>query len=116
MERLGWGDGGYVVCCRLGHGSDASPAQISELADQLLESPAVTSVEHWLVDPAVTTITTREKALRMMADAFPDQVLVIDGSDPDAIEAALHQAPAAPAVEDAEVDVCKLVLHLAKRA
>ncbi|MCL4764854.1 MAG: hypothetical protein KJZ80_01295 [Hyphomicrobiaceae bacterium] len=119
VERHGRGDGGYVLSCRFpetGLSSEAaSPeAGLAELADQLLESPVVTCVERWEVEPAVTAIASQEKALRKAADESPGRVYLIDGSDPDGIEAALDAVPARRALRDAEIDVCKLVFHLAR--
>lgn len=119
-ERHGWGDGGYILSCRLPQaGNDAGAAaprpDLTELSTQLLQNPAVTSTELWDIDPAVTTIGSKEKALRKSVDRFPSRVLLIDGTDPEDLEAALEAAPARHALDAAEIDVCKLVYHLAKR-
>jgi len=115
VERQGWGDGGYVLSCRFASGEDSDPEALRALTSQLLAKPAVTTVELWEVDPEVTTITSEEKALRNTGDSFPQRVLMIDGTDPDALEAALESSPARTALDTAEIDVCKLVFHLTKR-
>lgn len=116
VMRQGWGDGGYVLSCRFAADEDGDPTALRELAVQLLEQPVVGTVELWEVDPAVTTITSQEKVLRKASDLFPQRVLVIDGTDPDALEAALGSCPGRQALDKAEIDVCKLVYHLTKRS
>ena len=116
VERQGRGDGGYVLSCRLADDERDYASGLQELAAQLIASPVVPRVERWEVDPAVTTITSEEKSLRKGSDAFPHRVLLIDGTDPDALEAALESAPARTAIDSAEIDVCKLVFHLASRS
>lgn len=114
VDRWGTGDGGYVLSCRFADAEDGDTVALSDLAAQLLARPVVTTIERWEVDPSVTTITSEEKKLRTASDAFPYQVLLIDGTDPDALEDALEAAPAQSALGTAEIDVCKLVYHLAR--
>ncbi|HEX7074115.1 MAG TPA: hypothetical protein VF226_08755 [Hyphomicrobiaceae bacterium] len=118
-KRHGWADGGYAVVCRFGQagddGADPGPA-IEEFTAHVLDKPAVTAVEYWEVEPEVTNIASEEKFLRKALDIFPARVLVIDGSDPDAMEAAIEAAPHRHALDGAEMDFCKLVYHAAKRA
>ncbi len=118
VARRGWGDGGYVVSCRFaddGENAANLTYALEQLAAKLLQKPAVTSIEQWEVDPEITTITSEEKFLRKALDAFPARVLIVDGSDPDALEAALEAAPDRHALDGAEIDICKLVYQLTKR-
>lgn len=117
-RRHGWADGGYVIVFRFEEADDNSAeagAALEEFTAGLLEKPAVTSVERWEVEPEVTNIASEEKFLRNALDTFPQRVLVIDGTDPDAMEAAIEGAPHRDALDGAEMDFCKLVYHASKR-
>ena len=110
--RDGFGDGGYVMACRFPLEDSVSADTVAEIGQTLLRQSVMTRAEVWTVDTGMSTITTKEKALRRAVDRFPHTVLVLDGSDPEQMEEALHGISNRAVLEAAEIDICKLVLHL----
>ena len=102
------------MACRLPSEYSVPDCSIAEIGQALLRQPVMTRAEIWTVDPGMTTIATKEKALRRAVDRFPHTVLVLDGSDPEQMEEALHVISGRAVFEAAEIDICKLVLHLPK--
>ena len=113
--RRGTADGGVIATLRFAADPAETDAAFMAAAEPLLGALAATSgvlrAEAWLIDSAITSTRTTEKALRTAPDAWPARALVIDGSSAEALRAALAQVVPAPMHGSVAVDLMQLVFH-----
>jgi len=113
--RRGTADGGVVATLRFpSHPSETGDAfmrDIKPLLDSLAAAHGVLRAEAWLIDGAITSTRTKEKALRTAPDAWPARALVVDGSSAEALRTALAQVVPEQMRGKATVDLMQLVFH-----
>lgn len=85
--RRGAADGGVIATLRFASGAQdmGSLGRTCEaLLPALAEAPGVVRAEAWLVNVPATTPATREKELRVSAEAYPAYVFIAEGTRADA--------------------------------
>jgi len=109
--RHGSAEGGVIATLRF----VSQPPELSPVGEALLKSLAeaqgVVRAEAWLVDVPATTPNTREKELRVSAEAYPASVLVLEGSRADGLAAAIDNILPAALRGTATIDMLQLVFQ-----
>jgi hypothetical protein len=111
--RRGPAEGGIIATLRFAsERQELSPAGGGEaLLKSLAEAQGVVRAEAWLVDVPATTPNTREKELRVSAEAYPVSVLVLEGSRADGLAAAIDSSLPAALRGTATIDMLQLVFQ-----
>jgi hypothetical protein len=116
---LGRGEGGVVATVELGPGAGREEGLRAWLREQALPAvlarPGISSVHLGEADVAATIVRTAEKRLLDRPDALARWVVLVEGNDAAAVEAAQTAvlAPAALAAQGAEDEVLVAVYQLA---
>jgi hypothetical protein len=113
--RRGSAEGGIIATLRFAsEPQELSPTGgVEKLLDSLAQAPGIVRAEAWLVDVPATTPNTREKELRVSAEAYPASVLVIEGSRADGLSAAIDRILPASLRGTATTDMLQLVFQAA---